>query len=116
MTCVGLLDNRKGYPNPCPAPLTDPLFSRDRRTFLTVCVVDEAPPALGPTRVNTPGFQGQPYSLRLDHFTSLAGQPLEPRELHFYITSNSVAVRTIKEAIAQDKFLRDAQKAAEQAG
>src|SRR5665213_2382260 len=40
MTCDGLLNAEGTKANPCPAPLEEPLYSRDRRTFLTVCRID----------------------------------------------------------------------------
>ena len=91
MTCDGLLDIHAPLPNPCPAPLRDPLFSRDRRTFLTVCSIGK----------------GGHYGLRLNHFTSLAGRSSEPYELVFD-TSASSEVASIDEAVAQDEWLRQA--------
>ncbi len=106
MTCAGLLDARVGFHNPCPAPLISPLFSRDRRTFLTVCIV--SPHGWGVEQITD-----NPYGLKLDKFISLSGQPLKPSDVDFYINPTSSPVETIKEAITQDKFLRDAEKAAE---
>jgi len=121
MSCIGLLDNRKGYPNPCPAPLQEPLFSRDRRTFLTVCVIEPDPysaPAEG-SRISTSanGFviAGQTFGLRLDRFTSLSGRPFKPSDFEFTVDVSARPVENLREAMAQDRFLRDAQKAAEKA-
>ena len=124
MTCVGLLNNRKGYLNPCPAPLYSPMFSRDRRTFLTVCRVNlplgavhnGSAPHRGPGLYN-PAFDpnagvAADFGLRLEEFTSLSGQPLAPSDLNFKIDPNSRLVETMQEAMAQDEFLRDAQKLA----
>ena len=120
MTCEGLLDLAAGYPNPCPAPLTNPLFSRDRRTFLTVCVVGD-----GQDKAQSDWRKDKTavlcggclvvYRLRLDRFTSLSGKPLEPLTVEFKVDPASRPVRTMKEAMAQDTFLRNAQKAAERA-
>ena len=114
MTCAGLLDY-SGDRNPCPAPLTDPLFSRDRRTFLTVCTI-EPPPGLEEVTDPFGGYRwGNKYGVKLWNFTSLSGQRLATRNLDFYVNAQVSRVKTIREAMAQDKFLRDAQKAAEQA-
>jgi len=111
MTCKGLLDNAD-YPNPCPAPLTDPLFSRDRRTFLTICTID--PAKIAPVNSLAPAV-GVPYGLKLANFTGLSGHLLKARNLIFYVNPLAPTVKTVKEAMAQDRFLRDALKAAEEA-
>jgi hypothetical protein len=113
MTCEGLLDKIADVPNPCPGPLTDPLFSRDRRTFLTVCVIDKDPRWEGMSSSNAQ-FTAR-YGLQLANFTSLSGKPLKARALDFYVNPLAAPVKSVKEAMTQDRFLRDAQKAAEQA-
>ncbi len=100
MTCIGLLApapaplpdfNNKEQPkfNPCPAPLRSPMISRDRRTFLTVCVLGKD------TR----------YGLRLKQFTSLGGRALDHYDLEFK-TSEKGQIATIEEAVAQDPWLQ----------
>jgi hypothetical protein len=91
MTCDGLLDSVLDGLNPCPAPLLAPLFSRDRRTFVTVCRIEG----------------GNRYGLRLDRFTSLAGHPLGLRYLAF-ATSQDRPIASIRDAMVQDEFLREA--------
>lgn len=115
MTCEGLLNHIEQYENPCPAPLNSPMVSRDRRTFLTVCTPHPRREASRRLAIRTPSLEevDPPFSLRLENFTSLAGQPLRPYALNFYVDADSKPVQTMQEAMAQDKFLRDAQKAAE---
>jgi hypothetical protein len=96
MACAGLLDNHSVLDNPCPAPLREPVISRDRRTFLTVCRVDK----------NTH------YGLWLNHrpelrFTSLAGRTSDADELVFD-TSDGPPAATVEEAIAEDGWLKQA--------
>ncbi len=120
MTCDGLLNRIAHYENPCPAPLNAAMFSRDRRTFLTVCILHPRREASRRLAFRTPAAgEVDPqevdasFSLRLENFTSLAGQPLKPYALIFYIDQDAQPVQTMQDAMAQDKFLRDAQKAAE---
>jgi hypothetical protein len=117
MTCMGLLDNVGPYPDPCPAPLRFPMVSRDRRTFLTVCNVQvDRPINVSRTTSVQLGRRDSPrFGLRLANFISAAGQPLDDTDLDFYVDPSSEPVRTMREAMAQDKFLRDAEKAAEYA-
>ena len=114
MTCDGLLNHIEQYRNPCPAPLNAAMFSRDRRTFLTVCTLHPRREASRRLAIRTPSLEevDPPLSLRLENFTSLAGQPLKPYALSFYVDADSQPAQSMQEAIAQDKFLRDAQKAA----
>jgi hypothetical protein len=91
MTCDGLLNVHAFFPDPCPKPLRDPVISRDRRTFLTVCQIDG----------------GKRYGLRLNRFTSMAGRRAPPIELVFD-TSPETKTASIEEAITQDPWLRQA--------
>lgn len=98
MTCEGLLDNHAPLVNPCPAPLHEPLRSFDRRTFLTVCKIDKS----------------THYGLWLNRddqrrFTSLAGRSAAANELVFD-TSAGPEITSIDEALAQDKWLREAMR------
>ena len=121
MTCDGLLENYTGYSTPCPPPLTNPLFSRDRRTFLTVCIVGKGPGRTAATDWRSKygsDFDSnglQIYRVRLKNFTGLSGQSMAPSDLDFYVDTSSPPVMTMQDAMVQDRFLRDAQKAAEQA-
>jgi len=105
MACPGLLDADFRIPNPCPAPLIDPVISKDRRTFLSICVVE-------------PNVR---YAIWLNHWaplveraatstatrwTNLAGHQLAAREITF-TTSGEGRVRTVRDAIAEDPFLRN---------
>lgn len=88
MACAGLADKHALALNPCPAPLREPVISRDRHTFLTVCQV--AP--------------SKHYGLWLKRFTSLAGHPSSPYELVFD-TAPEPQVATVEDAIAEDAWL-----------
>jgi hypothetical protein len=88
MTCDGLLDGHLTFLDPCPQPLSDPMISRDRRTFLTLCRVDG----------------GKRYGLWLHLFRSLAGRPAKPSELVFD-TERTSRIGSVEEAIAQDPWL-----------
>lgn len=90
MTCDGLLLADLPNLNPCPSPLEDPLFSRDRRTFLTVCRISRA----------------QRYGLQLQGFRSLTGHGVDPGELAF-TTSDGAPVASVDEALGQDRWLAD---------
>ncbi len=89
MTCDGLLDAHLTFFNPCPQPLNDPMISRDRRTFLTVCRVAE----------------DKHYGLWLHLFRSLAGRPAKSSELVF-ATERGSRIGSVEEAIAQDPWLQ----------
>jgi hypothetical protein len=98
MACMGVLEPVLSLglliDNPCPAPLIDPVISKDRRTFMTVCLVQPS---------------GR-YGVWLDfnstkRWTSLAGHKLAPRQILFS-TSGGAKVRTLRDAIAEDPFLR----------
>jgi hypothetical protein len=95
MACAGLIGAHAPLKNPCPAPLRDPVISRDKRTFLTVCAVQK----------------GRHYGLWLgdnDHlrFTSLAGHSLKRQELLFE-TSDDVEVASLGEAMMQDQGMQE---------
>jgi hypothetical protein len=94
MTCQGLLGIDGARANPCPAPLEEPLYSRDRHTFLTVCRIDG---------------NGN-YGLELKGFTSVTGQVAEPDELAFQ-TSDDEPVASIDDALARDAYLKTGGKA-----
>jgi hypothetical protein len=94
MTCDGMLDAHLTFFDPCPQPLSDPMISRDRRTFLTVCRVDE----------------DKHYGLWLHLFRSLAGRPAKSSELVF-ATERGSRIGTVEEAIAQDPWLLQASAA-----
>jgi hypothetical protein len=88
MTCAGVLDSEGYRPNPCPAPLTEPMISHDRRTFLTVCMTEA----------------NYRYGIRLRRFESLAGRPAPPSKLEFE-TSLARPTRTVEQALAQDPWM-----------
>ncbi|HEX4098862.1 MAG TPA: hypothetical protein VHX64_19190 [Caulobacteraceae bacterium] len=93
MACMGVLEPVLLVDNPCPAPLIDPVISKDRRTFMTVCLVQPS----------------DRYGVWLDfnstkRWTSLAGHRLSPRQILFS-TSSGAKVRTLRDAIAEDPFL-----------
>jgi hypothetical protein len=58
---------------------------------------------------------GVVFGLRLDRFTSLSGKPMNPSDFEFTIDPDARPVGNLREAMAQDRFLRDAQKAADKA-
>jgi hypothetical protein len=89
MTCLGVLQNHKPFPDPCPPPLRAPMISHDKRTFLTVCKIDA----------------GRQYGLWLNGFTSVKGAAMPPYELVFD-ASDRADIATVEEAVAQDKWLR----------
>jgi hypothetical protein len=91
MTCLGLLQNHLPFPDPCPPPLRQPMISRDKRTFLTVCMVEA----------------NRHYGLWLDNFASVGGRTLPPYELVFDSSDRS-DIATLEEAVAQDTWLRKA--------
>lgn len=88
MTCAGVLDSEGYRPNPCPAPLIEPMISHDRRTFLTVCMTEA----------------NYRYGMRLRRFESLAGRPAPPSTLEFE-TSLARPTRTVEQALAQDPWM-----------
>ncbi len=88
MTCIGLLDTDGMLPNPCPAPLSEPMISRDRRTFLTVCMI----------------MENRRYGMRLHRFMSLAGHTANVSELVFD-TSTAAPASTVGEALVQDRWM-----------
>jgi hypothetical protein len=94
MTCQGLLGIDEAKANPCPAPLEEPLYSRDRHTFLTVCRIDG----------------NGSYGLKLTGFSSVTGQIAEPDELTFQ-TSDEEPVASIDDALARDAYLKTGGKA-----
>jgi hypothetical protein len=109
MACPGLIDADFPTPNPCPAPLIDPVISKDRRTFLTICVVK--PHTRYGVWLNR-GGEGpdrqellETYSRRGARWTNLAGHELGPHEITF-TTSDDPVVGAVHEAIAEDPFLR----------
>jgi hypothetical protein len=89
MTCIGLLHNHAPLPDPCPAPLQAPMVSRDKRTFLTVCMIEA----------------NRQYGLWFNNFSSVGGQALPPYELVFD-TSNKTDITTVQEALAEDAWLK----------
>ena len=95
MTCAGLLDTEGYRPNPCPAPLNEPMISHDRRTFLTVCVI----------------AANYRYGMRLHRFTSLAGHPAPAADLEFE-TSLGRPARNVEEALAEDPWMAQMASAA----
>jgi hypothetical protein len=100
MTCDGLLDGHDGLLDPCPTPLNDPVISKDRRSFLTVCVLKPA----------------SHYGIWLNHslyhrFTSIGGHELDAQEFVFD-TSAAPELTTVKDALAEDKDLEAATKTA----
>ena len=94
MACPGLLDQVPKYANPCPAPLVDPVISKDRRTFLTVCVL--RPGVLYGVWLNNGGPP---------RWKSLAGHAVGPHMISFRTTSGD-KVENVHDAIEQDAFLR----------
>ena len=88
MACPVLLKPDRAFSNPCPYPLAASMVSKDRRTYLAICVV-------------RPEVR---YGMWLDA-TGLAGQHLDPRELRF-TTSSDEMVRVIRDAIAEDPVLQ----------
>ena len=88
MTCPGVLDVDKALPNPCPAPLVEPMISKDRRTFLTVCMI----------------MENRRYGMKLHHFMSVAGRTADLAELVFE-TSAAAPAATVGEALAQDRWM-----------
>ncbi|HEX4098309.1 MAG TPA: Ig-like domain-containing protein [Caulobacteraceae bacterium] len=96
MACSALIDGPVLTDNPCPAPLVDPVISRDRRTFMTVCAVQP----------------NSHYGIWLDgpsspppRWTDLAGHELASRQINF-TTSGGAKVSAIKDAIAEDPVLK----------
>ncbi len=88
VACPVLLKRDGRFADPCPYPVPASMVSKDRRTFLAVCVVQ--PKAR--------------YGMWLNA-TSLAGQRLEPRDLVFD-TSGDETVRVIRDAVAEDPVLQ----------
>jgi hypothetical protein len=91
MTCVGVLQNHIPLPDPCPPPLREPMISRDKRTFLTVCMVEA----------------NRHYGLWLKDFTSLGGRSPPSYEMVFD-TSDKADITRVEEAVAEDEWLRRA--------
>jgi hypothetical protein len=91
MSCEGLLTEAAPARNPCPGSTREMLLSYDRRTFRTVCTLD----------------QNTRYGLWTNHgffhkFTSLAGRPSDSYKLTF-ATSSQTPVVTVKDALAEDQ-------------
>lgn len=105
MACPGTLGADFPIANPCPAPLIDPVISKDRRTFLTICVVGAKLRYaiwLNRSRVN-PLVERAAASTAI-RWTSLAGHHVTDQEITF-TTSGGEKVRTVHDAIAEDPFL-----------
>jgi hypothetical protein len=94
MTCIGLLQGHDPIPDPCPPPLREPMISRDKRTFLTVCMVEA----------------NRHYGLWLRNFTSLGGRSPSSYEMVFN-TSNKEDITKVEEAVAEDSWLQQASAA-----
>jgi hypothetical protein len=94
MMCGGVLGADGIRANPCPPPLEDPLYSRDRRTFLTVCRIDG----------------NGAYGLKLTGFTSVTGQQADTANLSFQ-TSGDAPVASAEEALARDEWMKTGGKA-----
>jgi hypothetical protein len=111
MACPGVNDGDLPI---CPTPLIDPVISADRRTFLTICVARSE----GRYSIRLNSERGR-RSLSADEhmtvsasqrprgrWTSLAGRQAVSQEITF-TTTNDETVQTIRDAIAEDPFLRD---------
>ncbi len=104
MACPGFLDADFPILDPCPAPLMDPVISKDRRTFMTICVVGpHLKYGLWLNRSEEDGVW--PSRNPAQRWTSLAGHLLAPHEINFS-TSKDAPVGTVEAAIDEDPFLR----------
>ena len=104
MACPGTIGADFPIANPCPAPLIDPVISKDRRTFLTICVVGaKLRYAIWLNRSRLAPLVGAATSTAI-RWTSLAGHHVTDQEITF-TTSGGEKVRTVHDAIAEDPFL-----------
>jgi hypothetical protein len=98
MTCKGFLATDFPLKFPCPNPLPGSLMTYDKRTFFTLC--DASP--------------GTRYGIQLTGFRSLDGKLFAGEELAFE-TSRDRRARTQTEAMAEDDWIAQAERAADAA-
>jgi hypothetical protein len=113
MACPGPIDDDSPLISPCHRPPIDAVISADRRTFLAICVVDSNSQYgmwlnRGRDRRSLSGNEAMTVSASqhpVQRWTSLAGHLLGPQEITF-TTSNGDRILTVRDAIAEDPFLR----------